>query len=108
MDMRSAVKQWNHSEDHEWTSIVKQMARELFLLQASDWPFLISTQSATDYSTERFLTHHDCFERLSTLAMKKSEGGYLAEDEKNWLATIQSQDYLFDEELIDLSWFLKD
>ena len=108
LDMRAAVKQWNHSSDPEWTAILKQMARELFLLQASDWPFLISTQSATDYSSERFLAHHDCFERLSTLAMRKAEGGTLAEDEKNWLAAIQSQDCLFDEELIDVSWFLKD
>jgi 1,4-alpha-glucan branching enzyme len=108
LDMRAAVKQWNRSSDSEWTAIIKQMARELFLLQASDWPFLVSTQSAIDYATERFLSHHDRFERLSSLAMKKSDGGYLTEEEKNWFATIQSQDYLFDDELIDPEWFLKD
>jgi 1,4-alpha-glucan branching enzyme len=34
--------------------ILNQAARELLLLQASDWPFLITTGQAKEYATERF------------------------------------------------------
>jgi 1,4-alpha-glucan branching enzyme len=39
--------------------ILTQMARENLLLQASDWQFLISTESAADYATERFNQHYE-------------------------------------------------
>ncbi len=34
--------------------ILNQAARELLLLQSSDWPFLITTGQAKEYATERF------------------------------------------------------
>jgi 1,4-alpha-glucan branching enzyme len=39
-------------------------ARELLLLQASDWPFLVTTGQAREYSIERFRGHLDRFHSL--------------------------------------------
>lgn len=43
---------------------VKQAARELLLLQSSDWPFLVTTGQAKDYAVERFNGHVDRFREL--------------------------------------------
>ncbi len=45
---------------------VKQCARELMLAQSSDWPFLIGTDSATEYASERLTSHFNNFWTLST------------------------------------------
>ena len=43
-------------------------ARELLLLQASDWAFVIHTRGAVDYGYRRFCEHLARFDRASTLA----------------------------------------
>lgn len=49
--------------------VLTQAARELLLLQASDWPFLVTTGQAAAYAVERFQTHLDRFHRLADLAL---------------------------------------
>lgn len=44
---------------------LRQLAREFLLLQSSDWQFLITTRSAADYATERFIEHYDNAMRLA-------------------------------------------
>jgi 1,4-alpha-glucan branching enzyme len=43
-----------------------QAARELLLLQSSDWQFIISTGAVTDYAIRRFNGHADACDRLLT------------------------------------------
>ncbi len=43
---------------------LNQAARELLLLQSSDWPFLVTTGQAKDYAIERFNGHNDRFRSL--------------------------------------------
>lgn len=43
----------------------RQLARELLLLQSSDWQFLMTTGQAHDYAVERFRTHLERFDRLA-------------------------------------------
>ncbi|MDQ6930211.1 MAG: DUF1957 domain-containing protein [Candidatus Eremiobacteraeota bacterium] len=45
--------------------LMQQAARELFLLQSSDWPFLISTGTAGEYPVQRFRTHAARFAECS-------------------------------------------
>jgi 1,4-alpha-glucan branching enzyme len=45
-----------------------QAARELLLLQSSDWPFLVTTGQAKEYATERFESHVARFTELAALA----------------------------------------
>ncbi len=46
------------------TETINQAARELLLLQASDWPFLVTTGQAREYAIDRFKQHVERFERL--------------------------------------------
>lgn len=44
--------------------VLNQAARELLLLQSSDWPFLITTGQAKEYAIQRFQQHLSRFEAL--------------------------------------------
>ncbi len=47
------------------TPATRQLARELLLLQASDWQFLMTTGQAHDYAVERFNAHCARFDALA-------------------------------------------
>ncbi|MER3468215.1 MAG: hypothetical protein C4312_06825 [Thermoflexus sp.] len=54
-----------HREADEATRrVLNQAARELLLLQSSDWPFLVTTGQARAYAIERFMGHLERFEAL--------------------------------------------
>jgi 1,4-alpha-glucan branching enzyme len=46
-------------------TVLDQAARELLLLQSSDWPFLITTGQAGEYAIERFRSHVERFDELA-------------------------------------------
>src|SRR5689334_1018164 len=52
----------------ELKRVLSQASRELMLLQASDWQFLITTGSARDYAERRVAEHYAEFKRLSEMA----------------------------------------
>jgi 1,4-alpha-glucan branching enzyme len=74
--------------------LLKQFFREKFLLESSDWPFLISTWSARDYAEHRAAEH---FERALTLAGWLAEGLVLNALEEALLRTFETEDHLFEE-----------
>ena len=49
-------------------ALTRSAARELLLLQASDWNFVITTGGAVDYGYARFCGHLTRFDRLATMA----------------------------------------
>jgi len=67
---------------------LNQAAREILLLQSSDWPFLVTTGQAKDYAIERFNAHNDRF--LTLVKMLKS--GHYEEAE---IADIENTDNCF-------------
>jgi 1,4-alpha-glucan branching enzyme len=48
--------------------LLRDAARELLLMQASDWQFVIETGGAVDYGFRRFAVHLDRFEAMCALA----------------------------------------
>jgi 1,4-alpha-glucan branching enzyme len=56
------------------TAASRQLARELLLLQSSDWQFLMTTGQAHDYAVERFSSHAGRFDRLAE-AMERGAPG---------------------------------
>ena len=44
--------------------VLNQAARELMLAQSSDWPFIMSTGTTTEYATRRFNEHIIRFNRI--------------------------------------------
>jgi 1,4-alpha-glucan branching enzyme len=65
-----------------------QMARELLLLESSDWPFLVTTGQARAYAELRFAEHVERFERLAA----QVEAG---EVDAAYLADLAERDKLF-------------
>jgi 1,4-alpha-glucan branching enzyme len=50
---------------NEWEErILKQIARELLLMEGSDWPFLLYTEQTKEYANQRFHHHHQRFNKL--------------------------------------------
>jgi len=98
-----AQKYGERRTDSLLTDILKQTARELLLLESSDWQFLISTRAAADYAETRVSRHFEDFKRLASMARKKGEGEGLGEGDINFLHCIMERDDLFPD--IDPAWF---
>ena len=75
--------------------LLAQAARELLLLQASDWPFLITTRSARDYAERRVVAHDRAFKRLVELIQRVSETGGLSSEDEALLREVEQTDNLF-------------
>ena len=68
--------------------VLDQAARELLLLQASDWAFILKMQTATGYATQRVKAHVARFRRL----VEELTAGRVDEA---WLADLEARDNLF-------------
>jgi len=55
-------------------AMLKKAARELLLLQSSDWPFAIHSGAAEDYGIARFSLHWARFDRLVTISQDLAGG----------------------------------
>ncbi|MCK9520143.1 MAG: DUF1957 domain-containing protein [Dehalococcoidia bacterium] len=56
------------------TDATRQLARELLLLQSSDWQFLMTTGQAHDYAIERFRSHMERFDKLANAIERSAPG----------------------------------
>ncbi|MEO5931053.1 MAG: 1,4-alpha-glucan branching protein domain-containing protein [Candidatus Kapaibacterium sp.] len=81
--------------------ILRQMARENLLLQASDWQFLITTGSASDYATRRFREHCDNAMLLAGWADSLRRDMPLSLEQTNALAELESLNRLFPDLRLD-------
>ncbi len=68
-----------------------QAARELLLLESSDWPFLVTTGQAKEYATKRFREHVERFEELASIA----EARELSQEMLDRLAELENRDNPF-------------
>lgn len=80
----------------EGENALNQAARELLLLQSSDWPFLITTGQAKEYAIQRFQQHVERFNALLDSLDKGSPDESLAKE-------LWEKDKIFPE--IDFRWF---
>lgn len=83
--------------------LVKQAARELLLLQSSDWQFNISTQNSTDYAESRVKEHYRSFKRLAELARKVASGEHLDDSDADFLEVCEERVPVFPD--VDPVWF---
>ncbi len=89
--MEGFATKYKDTDDGDLKRVLNQAARELLLMESSDWPFLISTGQARDYSAQRFTEHKDKFEHI----VKHIESGDLNENFWRWLGEIEEQDNIF-------------
>ena len=75
--------------------VLNQATRELLLLQASDWQFLITTGAARDYAERRVAEHYAEFKRLSEMATTLRSGEPLSVEAANTLRRLEREDFVF-------------
>ena len=75
--------------------IIKQLCRELLLLESSDWQFLITTGAARDYAELRFETHNDQFNEVKAIWQHFEEAGSITPEQETRLAAIELRDSVF-------------
>ncbi len=86
-------KQWRGNPVGE--RILKQMCRELLLLESSDWQFLITTEAARDYAEERFLKHLESFRGTQAAWQTFLDTGGISGEQDTLLKEIERQDSVF-------------
>jgi 1,4-alpha-glucan branching enzyme len=96
-DFLEAIQASRRGDSPLVARILRQLARELLLLEASDWPFLITTGAARDYAEGRARFHTDAFERLRACLAQASRGGFLSLEDEAWLADLEARDSPFPE-----------
>ncbi|UCE25312.1 MAG: DUF1957 domain-containing protein [Candidatus Zixiibacteriota bacterium] len=89
--------------DGELESLLKQLARELMLLSASDWQFLISTFAARDYAELRLAEHYEDFKRIADMVDKKVSGQPIQPGQWQFFEDCRKRDCLFED--IEIEWF---
>jgi len=91
----------------ELEEMLVRAARELLLLQASDWPFVIARDQAVDYGVKRFVQHVARFESLADIAQRIGDGvdrsRALTELERFEVQDADIHDVVFRK--IDLNWW---
>ncbi|MEW6300117.1 MAG: 1,4-alpha-glucan branching protein domain-containing protein [Thermodesulfobacteriota bacterium] len=75
--------------------VLRQCGRELLLLQASDWPFMLSTRSTPDHAERRFALHYKNFQHCALLAEGCLKGEPVAEGAWQRFEEIERRDPLF-------------
>ncbi len=83
--------------------IATQALREFMLLQASDWQFLITTQSAKDYAQQRFISHNADFTTLCQMADDYAQAQELTDEQTAYLEETEKRDSIFEE--VQLEWW---
>ncbi|MFW9819394.1 MAG: 1,4-alpha-glucan branching protein domain-containing protein [Candidatus Thorarchaeota archaeon] len=86
---------------NEWGKrILQQTARELLLMEGSDWSFLLYTKQAKEYANQRFHHHHQRFNKLIWAAKDPNDRNRISIRE---LEEIESIDSCFKD--IDINYF---
>jgi 1,4-alpha-glucan branching enzyme len=83
--------------DEAFVGVLNQAARELLLLESSDWPFLVTTGQARQYAVQRFSQHLERFNALMDSIERQTPDHALA-------ATLWEKDRLFPN--IDYRWWV--
>ncbi|HOK22709.1 MAG TPA: DUF1957 domain-containing protein [Candidatus Hydrothermia bacterium] len=81
--------------DSLYLRVLRQLGRELLLLQSSDWQFLITTWSARDYAERRVTTHYEHCKRLLDMLKVIRNEGHPSEEDLNFLYSVEDKDRLF-------------
>ncbi|HSE93786.1 MAG TPA: 1,4-alpha-glucan branching protein domain-containing protein [Methylomirabilota bacterium] len=86
----------------DFRRVLAMATRELLLLEASDWQFLITTWAARDYAEKRVTEHYAEFERLAEMARALAGGEPLSAEGAGMLRRLERQEFCFPD--LDPAW----
>jgi len=92
---KHASKNW----DATMRRIVMNAYRQLFLAQASDWQFLISTFSSKEYAEMRFHNHAEDTAALCDMAERYATSRSITSEDEALLEACEQRDGIFTEEI---------
>ena len=101
-----AIHELPWRQNSEVKQLLEHAARQLVLLQASDWPFVVHTQGATDYGIQRMAGHSTNFNQAIEMAEQLAKGIALDQLQHSELAEMSMHDSIFTQ--IDLNWWIRD
>jgi 1,4-alpha-glucan branching enzyme len=94
-------------DDARASDLLRRAGRELLLLQASDWIFVITREQAVDYGIRRFVQHVVRFDTMLELARRASQDPQglpaLSEAERARLREADTHDVVFPR--VELGWW---
>ncbi|MDO8684523.1 MAG: DUF1957 domain-containing protein [Armatimonadota bacterium] len=99
--MRRLAQEYGKRDDT--ARVLAQAARELLLLQSSDWQFNISSNTSVDYGHARIKEHYGSFKRLEAMVGDVASGRTVTEEDWDFLAYCEERDPLFPD--IDPNWY---
>ena len=99
--MEQFAKKFEQERDALVIRMLNQAARELLLLESSDWPFLVTTGQATIYAKDRFKNHVEKFNTILDFV----EGKKFDEESIVYLTQIEDEDNPFGD--IDYKIYIK-
>lgn len=102
-EMQYLAREFAGRRDDEIQKMIKQAARELMLLQSSDWKFMITNWSTRDHAERRVTEHYNDFKRLAKMAWDYGHSRYVEQQEWTFLGDCMARNRLFQD--IDPSWF---
>ena len=94
---------WRNPKNKHLRELLEKAGRQLLLMQASDWPFVISRGQAIDYGIKRFVLHAGRFENLMSIAECVARGDTLNDMQKFEIKDADIHDVIFP--TIDLNWW---
>ncbi|HOV24445.1 MAG TPA: DUF1957 domain-containing protein [Candidatus Marinimicrobia bacterium] len=93
--MVELAEKYSETGDVNLRRILNDLARELLLLESSDWQFLISTWSARDYAENRVGVHRDQFQNIVRILNDYENNGRLSETDQKYLERMERIDDIF-------------
>ncbi|MEN6547152.1 MAG: 1,4-alpha-glucan branching protein domain-containing protein [Armatimonadia bacterium] len=94
-DYQALLRDHGPGHDCAMCELVSMAGRQLLLLQASDWPFLINNGTAIDYASQRLVHHHDDYKRVADMARRYGRGEYLTQEEWDWFGDLKDRERPF-------------
>jgi 1,4-alpha-glucan branching enzyme len=91
-------------ENQAVRQFMERAGRQLLLLQASDWPFVVHSHGAVDYGIQRLAGHATNFDRATLMAEEAAAGRELTDLRKIELQEMDNHDSVFPH--IDLNWWM--
>jgi 1,4-alpha-glucan branching enzyme len=79
LDLTAVLRDHSRGHDSAMQTLVEQALCQLVLLQASDWPFLITTWTARDYASQRVHCHHSDFKQVGDRLFSEIDPAWFAE-----------------------------